>query len=178
MLKQTNINIMSKSCNGKINKTRYDDPGKPMKQASFIGKKKKKLGGNLPEKQSTIVKRSFRSSTKRLSVDFTIPVDELTVETFYRFRTSELFNIWTPPLLLHGSQYVTNSFVRIPVRDSLTNLKKIVSCKILHFINNKDQAALGYKTLRRKDAVASFRKNIASVIFCICSLYILLCDGF
>ena len=26
---------MSKSCKGKINKTRYDDPGKLMKQTSF-----------------------------------------------------------------------------------------------------------------------------------------------
>ena len=74
----------------KINKTRYDDLGKPMKQTSFTVKN---LGGNLFEKQSTIVKRSFRSSTKPLSLDFTIPVDELIVETFYRFRTSELFNI-------------------------------------------------------------------------------------
>ena len=74
----------------KINKTRYDDPGKPMKQTSFTVKN---LGGNLPEKQFTIVKRSFRSSTKPLSLDFTIPIDELIVETFYRFRTSELFNI-------------------------------------------------------------------------------------
>ena len=81
---------MSKSCSGNINKTRYDDPGKPMKQTSFIVKN---LGGNLPEKQSTIVKRSFRSSTKLLFLDSTIPVDELTVETFYCFRTSELFNI-------------------------------------------------------------------------------------
>ena len=75
---------------GKINKTRYDDPGKPMKQTSFTVKN---LGGNLLEKQSTIVKRSFRSSIKPLSLDFTIPVDELIVETFYRFRTSKLFNI-------------------------------------------------------------------------------------
>ena len=81
---------MSKSSSGKINKTRYDDPRKPMKQTSFTVKN---LGGNLPEKQSTIVKRSFRSSTKPLSVDSTIPVDELTAEIFYRFRTSELFNI-------------------------------------------------------------------------------------
>ena len=76
--------------NGKLNKTRYDDLGKPMKQTSFIVKN---LGGNLPEKQFTIVKRSFRSSTKLLSLDSTIPVDELTVETFYHFRTSKLFNI-------------------------------------------------------------------------------------
>ena len=81
---------MSKSRNGKINKTKYDDPGKPMKPTSFTVKN---MGGNLPEKQFTIVKRSFRSSTKLLSLDFTIPVDELTAETFYRFRISELFNI-------------------------------------------------------------------------------------
>ena len=81
---------MSKSCSGKINKIRYDDLGKPMKQTSFTAKN---LGGNLPEKQSTIVKRSFRSNTKHLSLNSTIPVDELTAETFYYFRTSELFNI-------------------------------------------------------------------------------------
>ena len=105
MLKQTNINIMSKSCSEKINKTRYDDRGKPMKQTSFIVKN---LGGNLLEKKSTIVKRSFRSSIKHLSLDSAIPIDELTAKTFYRFRTSKLFNIWTPPFL-HGSQYVTNT---------------------------------------------------------------------
>ena len=81
---------MSKSCSGKINKTIYDDLGKPMKQTNFTVKN---LGGNLPEKQSTIVKRSFRSSIKLLSLDSTILVDELTTETFYRFKTSELFNI-------------------------------------------------------------------------------------
>ena len=76
--------------NGKLNTTRYDDSRKPMKQTSFTVKN---LGGNLPEKQSTIIKRSFRSSTKPLPLDFSIPVDELTAETFYRFRTFELFNI-------------------------------------------------------------------------------------
>ena len=81
---------MSKSWGGKINKTRYDDLGKPMKQTSFTVKN---LGENFPEKQSTIVKRNFRSSTKPLSPDFTILVDELTIETFYHFRTSKLFNI-------------------------------------------------------------------------------------
>ena len=76
--------------NGLVNKTRYDDSGKPIKQTSFS---KKTWEGNLPEKQFTIVKRSFRSSTKPLSLDYTIFVDELTAETFYRFRTSKLFNI-------------------------------------------------------------------------------------
>ena len=81
---------MSKSCSRKVNKTRYDDPEKLMKQTSCTIKN---LGGNLPKKQSTIVNRSFKSSTNPLSLDSTIPVDELTAETFYRFRTSELFNI-------------------------------------------------------------------------------------
>ena len=81
---------MSKTCSGKINKTRYDDLGKPMKQTSFTIKN---LGGNLPKKKFTIVKRSFKSSTKHLSLDSTIPVDELTAKTFYCFRTSEFFNI-------------------------------------------------------------------------------------
>ena len=76
--------------NGKINKTRYDDPRKLMKQTSFTSKN---LGGNLPEKQSTIIKRSSRSRTKLLSLDSTILVDELTAKTFYCFRTFEHFNI-------------------------------------------------------------------------------------
>ena len=42
---------------------------------------------------SFIVKKSFRSSTKPLSLDSTIPVDKLTIETFYHFKTSKLFNI-------------------------------------------------------------------------------------
>ena len=74
----------------KVNKTRYDDLGKPMKQTSFTVKN---LGGNLPKKQFTIVKRSFRSSTKHLSLDSTIPIDELTAETFYRIKTFELSRI-------------------------------------------------------------------------------------
>ena len=73
-----------------VNKTRYDDLEKPMKQTSFTIKN---LGGNLPKKQFTIVKRSFRSSTKPLSLDFTILIDELIAVTFYRFRTSKLFNV-------------------------------------------------------------------------------------
>ena len=73
-----------------VNKTRYDDPVKPMKQTSFTVKN---LGGNFPKNQFSIIKRSFRSSTKPLSLDSTTSVDESTVETFYRFRTSELSSI-------------------------------------------------------------------------------------
>ena len=76
--------------NKKVNKIRYNDPRKPMKQISFIVKN---LEGNLLEKQSTIIKRSFRSSTKPLFLDSTIPVDEFTAKTFYHFKTSKLFNI-------------------------------------------------------------------------------------
>ena len=76
--------------NGKVNKTRYDDLEKPMKQTSFTVKN---LGENLPEKQFAIVKRNFRSSTKPLSLNSTIPIDELTTETFYHFKTFERLNI-------------------------------------------------------------------------------------
>ena len=75
----------------KLNKTGYDNLGKPMKQTSFTVKKN--LGGNLPKKQFTIVKRSFKSSKKPWFINSTISVDELTTETFYHFRTHELFNI-------------------------------------------------------------------------------------
>ena len=60
------------------------------KQTNFTVKNPR---GNFSEKQFTIIKRSFRSSTKLLSLDSTIPVNELVTETFYCFRTSELFNI-------------------------------------------------------------------------------------
>ena len=145
-----------------------------MKQTSFTVEN---LKGNFPEKQSTIVKRSFKSSTKLLSLDSTIPINELTAKTSYRFRTSELFNIWTLLFLMHESQYVTNQRCTAPNTWLTHQLKEDLGCKVLHFINNEDQEALGYKTLRRKDAVASFKENKASVTFCICSSYILLCDG-
>ena len=73
---------------GIVNKIRYDDLGKSIKQISFTVEN---LRGNLLEKQFTIVKRSFRYNTKSLSLDSTIPVDELTAESFYHFKTSELF---------------------------------------------------------------------------------------
>ena len=75
---------------GIVNKIRYDDTGKLMKQTSF---RVKNFGGNFPKKQSTIIKKSFRSSTKLLSLDSIISVDELIAKTFYHFRTFEFFNI-------------------------------------------------------------------------------------
>ena len=65
---------------------------------------------------------------------------------------------------------------QIPVRDSLTNLrKKNVGYKVLHFINNEDREALGYKTLRHKDAVASLKDNKAlGHFFPVFSLYSLM----
>ena len=157
---------MSTSCRGKINKIRYDNSGKPLKQTSFTVKN---LEGNLPVKQSTIVKRSFISSTKHFSLNSTIPIDELTTKTFYRFRTSKLFNIWAPPFFMHRSQYVTNQWCTAPSTWLTQQLEENVGCKVLHFINNKDQEALGYKTLRRKNIVTSFKENKALVTFCICS---------
>ena len=73
-----------------INKTGYDDLEKLIKQISFTVKKP---GRNLSENQFTIVKKIFKSSTKFLSLNSRIFIDELTAEIFYCLRTSELFNI-------------------------------------------------------------------------------------
>ena len=54
---------------GIVNKTRYNDPGKLMKQTNFTVKN---LGGNLPKKKSIVIKRNLKSSTKLLSLDSTI----------------------------------------------------------------------------------------------------------
>ena len=48
---QYHVKIMH---NGIVNKIRYDDPGKLMKQTSFTVKN---LGGNLPKNQSTIERK-------------------------------------------------------------------------------------------------------------------------
>ena len=144
-----------------------------MKQTSFTVKN---LRGNLPEKQFTIVKRSFRSSTKPLSLDSTIPVEELIAETFYHFRTSELFNIWTPPFL-HGSQYVTNQWCTAPSMWLTHQLEEDCWLQSFSLYQQWRSRSTCHKTLRCKDAVASFRENKASVTFYICSPCILLCDG-
>ena len=95
---------MSKSCSGKINKTRYDDPGKPMKPTNFTVKN---LEGNLLEKQFTIIKRSFRSSTKPLSLDSTIPQmnSQQKPSTALEPLNSSIYERHP---LMHEFQYVTN----------------------------------------------------------------------
>ena len=45
--------------NGKVNKTRYDDLGKPMKQTSFTVKKKKKNWGKPSQKAIHYSKEKF-----------------------------------------------------------------------------------------------------------------------
>ena len=120
---------------GIVNKTRYDDLRKPMKQISFTVKN---MGGNLLEKQFTIVKRNFRSSTKRLFLDSIIPVDELIAKPSTALEP------------LNSLIYECHPFARIPVCEKLQQLEDVVGCKVLHFINNEDQEVLGYKTLRCK----------------------------
>ena len=80
------------------------------------------------------------------------------------------------PPFLHESQYITNQRCTAPSTRLTHQLEKDIGCKVLHFINNENQEALNYKILRRKDTVASFRENKASVTFCICSPCILLYD--
>ena len=144
-----------------------------MKQTSFIVKDP---GGNHPEKESTITKRSFRSSIKPLSLNSTIPIDELTTITFYCFRISKLFNIRMPPFL-HGSQYMTNQWYTTPSTWLTHQLEEYVGCKVLHFINNEDQETLGYKTIKCKDTVASFRENKTLNHFLHVFSLFFICDG-
>ena len=133
--------------NGIVNETRYDDPRKPIKQTSFTVKN---LGVNLSKKKFTIVKKSFRSRTKPLSLDSTIPVNELTAGTFYRFRTSELFNIWISPFYTDPSTWLTPKTWR-----SLLAAKFFTSCtmKIKKYLVTKSQGA--------KDTVTSCKENKA-----------------
>ena len=60
---------------------------------------------------------------------------------------AQISNLWLTPL--HGSQYMTNS----------SNLNDCIGCKILHFVNNKNQEALGYKILWRTNAITSHKEN-------------------
>ena len=76
--------------NGKVNKTRYNDSRKLTKQTSFTVKK---LRGKPFRKAIHYSKEKFQIYKKLLSLNSTIRIDELTAETFYRFRTFELFNI-------------------------------------------------------------------------------------
>ena len=114
---------MLKSCSGKVNKTRYNDPRKLMKQTSFTVKN---LRGNLPEKQSTIVKRSFKSSTKCLSLHSTISIDELTAETSTISKPLNYLIYECHPFYMNLSMWLTHQ----PEED--------VGCKFFHFINNEN----------------------------------------
>ena len=67
---------------------------------------------------------------------------------------------------MHESQYVTNQWCTAPNKWLTHQLEEDVGCKVLHFINNEDQEALGYKTLWHTK-VASYRKN-KSLGLCIC----------
>ena len=44
---------------------------------------------------------------------------------------------------------------------SLSLEEDVVGWKVLHIINNEDQEALGYKTLRHKNAITSCKENKA-----------------
>ena len=58
---------------------------------------------------------------------------------------AQISNLWLTP-------YINPSTWLTPVTWLI-----VVSCKVLHFINDEDQEILGYKTLRRTNAVASHK---------------------
>ena len=61
---------------------------------------------------------------------------------------------------MHGSQYVTNLLMHGSKYVTNHQLEKDVGCKVLQFINTmKITKLLGYKTLRRTNAAASWRER-------------------
>ena len=78
-----------------------------------------------------------------------------------RFNTQ--FKTWSCSSLLSFDAQISNLWLTLCTNPStwltLTTLNNVVGCKVLHFINNDDQEALGYKTLWWTSAVASHRKN-------------------
>ena len=62
---------------------------------------------------------------------------------------------------MHGSQYVTNQFdARIPVRDFIHQLEKVIGCKVLQFISTmKIKKMFGHKTLRCTNTATSSQER-------------------
>ena len=107
---------------GKLNKTRYDDLGKPMKQISFTIKN---LEGNLPKKQSTIIKRCFRSNTKNFVPNSTIPVDKLIGSKWaYAFLEQKFQRFAQFPKLIREIPLFCNSIYRKSSYNKLKIKKK------------------------------------------------------
>ena len=69
-------------------------------------------------------------TSKRISVPYTN--QQL---NFYPNTQLDLFCSNNLSFSMHGSQYVTNQFVRIPVRDLITNLKRMLAAKF--FISSR-----------------------------------------
>ena len=70
---------------------------------------------------------------------------------------------WSCSSLLSLDAHISNLWLTLCTNPciwlTLATWIDVVSCKVLHFINNEDQEALGYKTLWRTSAVASHREN-------------------
>ena len=70
---------------------------------------------------------------------------------------------WSCSSLLSLNAQISNLWLTLCTDPDMwltpATLNDIVGCKVLHFINNEDQKAFGYKTLWRTNAITSHREN-------------------
>ena len=70
---------------------------------------------------------------------------------------------WSCSSLLSLDAHISNLWLTFSMDPStwltLATLNNVVGCKVLHFINNEDQEAFGYKTLWHTNAIASHKEN-------------------
>ena len=83
---------------------------------------------------------------------------------------------WSCNSLLSLNAQISNLWLTLYTDPSTwltpATLNDAVGCKIIHFIHNEDQKALGYKTLWCTNAIASHREN-KSLGLCICEWWLL-----
>ena len=70
---------------------------------------------------------------------------------------------WSCSSLLSLDAQISNLWLTLCMDPSTwltpATLNDVVGCKVLHFINNEDEEALGYKTLWHTNTLASHREN-------------------
>ena len=87
-----------------------------------------------------------------------IPKYKPTVKPLPQYPTGLILQ-WQSSSSMYGSKYVTNT----------SNLKKMLAAKFFSLSTMKIRKLLGYKTLWRRDAIASSKRIMNQCTFCMCS---------
>ena len=127
--------------------------GKPYKAKSPLGDFKVTTPKNL------LINNQVVTSIKNLTTTLAYP-KILT----YSWTFASIPNwTWSCSNLLSFDAQISNLWLTLCTNPSMwltpTTWTDVVGCKVLHFINNEDQEALGYKTLCLTNPVAFHREN-------------------